>query len=219
MKALGLVLALLALPAHAELVEVDLNAPGDALVTRDTDSGLDWLEVEGVTTGLSYEDIQAGAGGWLAAGWRYATQAEVCHLFTAHADLPCNSGESPRNTAPTDAYDILDRLGVTETVIITWPVQYLRLQAIYEDGTGGVAAGFALLEVGQTLPPGFFWSTETFAVADQFPYGTWGSFLVRATPPQVPVLPPVGVAAVIALLLLKTRLGGGDRSHNRRRAA
>jgi hypothetical protein len=199
-------IAWLALPARAELVEVDLNAPGDALVTRDTDTGLDWLEVAGVTTGLYYEDIQGGAGGWLAAGWRYATLAEVCHLFTVHANLPCNQGQGPANTAPTGAYDVLDRLGVTETASGPGPVQYFRLQAIYEDGTGGPDAGFAFLEVGQTFPPGFLWSTETFALPDFVPYPNFGSFLVRPTPPEVPALPPAGVATLVALLGLAARM-------------
>ncbi|HVP13991.1 MAG TPA: hypothetical protein VMS88_00525, partial [Terriglobales bacterium] len=57
--------------AHADLVAADLFSAGDGLVTRDTDSGLDWLDLPGLTTNLSYDAIQGGAGGWIAGGWRY----------------------------------------------------------------------------------------------------------------------------------------------------
>ncbi len=49
---------------------------------RDTDSGLDWLDVTS-TLGLSYDDIVGGAGGWVTAGWRHATSEELCVLWNA----------------------------------------------------------------------------------------------------------------------------------------
>ena len=39
----------LASPARAALLEVDLFAPGDALLSRDTVSGFDWLDVTATT--------------------------------------------------------------------------------------------------------------------------------------------------------------------------
>ena len=76
-----------ALPAHATLVNVDLNNPGDARITRDTETNLGWLDVP-LTDGMSYEEIMDGAGGWIPGGWRYATTAEVCALFSLYALAP-----------------------------------------------------------------------------------------------------------------------------------
>lgn len=75
-----------ATPARAVLLELDLFAPGDALVTRDTASGLDWLELT-LTTSASFEDVAAGAGGWTSAGWRHATAAELCGLVEGDGTL------------------------------------------------------------------------------------------------------------------------------------
>jgi hypothetical protein len=46
-RVLGLLLglALVPLPALAELSEADLLSSGDRLLTRDSDSGLEWLDV------------------------------------------------------------------------------------------------------------------------------------------------------------------------------
>ena len=67
-------------PALAVLQETDLAEPGDHLVTHDTATGLDWLDVP-QTAGLSYDDIRGGAGGWIQSGWRSATEDEICRLF------------------------------------------------------------------------------------------------------------------------------------------
>ena len=75
------VLALLSDGASADLIEVDLLSPGDALVTRDTATGLDWLDLT-LTTDLSVSAIFEGAGGWLASGWRYPIGYELPHFWT-----------------------------------------------------------------------------------------------------------------------------------------
>src|SRR5262245_48105146 len=65
--------------ARANFIPLDLFGPGDALITRDTELGLDWLDVY-ATRNTSADQIRAGAGGWVADGWRHATTAEVCSL-------------------------------------------------------------------------------------------------------------------------------------------
>ena len=111
-------------PAWATFIEIDLNAPGDALITRDTASGLDWLDVTEVA-GLSYNDLLSGAGGWLDAGWRWATTGEVCGLLTGlgAAPSPCPGG---RRNEPGNAAELaLALLGYTDT---------------WGDGPGGVGS-------------------------------------------------------------------------------
>lgn len=69
-------------PTAATLIEVDLDgnplAGGPAV--RDTDTDLIWLDPT-QTDGLSYDEVEAGAGGWTALGFRHATLDEVC-LFS-----------------------------------------------------------------------------------------------------------------------------------------
>jgi hypothetical protein len=49
-------------------------------ITRDTDTGLDWLDVS-ATANLSYNQVVASAL-VQSEGWRYATEAEVCVWFS-----------------------------------------------------------------------------------------------------------------------------------------
>lgn len=67
--------------AYASLVEVDLNSPGDALLTYNTTTGLYWLDLTS-TANLSYNDVINGVGNtWIAEGWRIAIEDEVNDLF------------------------------------------------------------------------------------------------------------------------------------------
>jgi hypothetical protein len=51
------------------------------LLTRDTATRLDWLDVD-LTAGISYDAIQGGAGGYISQGWRYASGNEIDALAT-----------------------------------------------------------------------------------------------------------------------------------------
>ena len=85
---LGFFLAFVVSPsAWGEVTSRDLLATGDGLVTHDSETGLDWLDLT-ETTSLSWDDIYAGAGGWVTDGWRHATTAEVCELLQHAGFLP-----------------------------------------------------------------------------------------------------------------------------------
>jgi hypothetical protein len=86
-RLLALLLCWIPGSAAALVLAVDLSQPGDGLVTRDTDSGLEWLDLT-LTTNLSWNEVEAGAGGWLAAGWRRATGQEVCGLMGSFGFAP-----------------------------------------------------------------------------------------------------------------------------------
>jgi hypothetical protein len=58
------------------LSNVDLRSPGDCLLTRDRQTGLEWLNIT-QTTRQSYDSITAGFGGYINQGFRIATRAEV----------------------------------------------------------------------------------------------------------------------------------------------
>lgn len=102
----------LASPAVGAIFEADLYVGGDALITRDTELGLDWLDVTS-TTGLGGAPaVLAGAGGWVDEGWRLANEAELCSFLSrasGHA-LTC-----PGQTYEPGSFGqpVLDLLGVT----------------------------------------------------------------------------------------------------------
>lgn len=82
----------LASTANAALLSVD-SSFGPNTITRDTPSGLDWLDLT-QSTNRSYDDVttQFGKGGDYV-GFRHATVAEVIELWN-HAGIP-NSFATP----------------------------------------------------------------------------------------------------------------------------
>jgi hypothetical protein len=77
------------------LVQKDLvPGRGDQLLTLDTATGLEWLNLT-VTANHSYLDVLAGFGGFLGVfGFRYATSTEVGTLYI-HAGIGKLSGPHP----------------------------------------------------------------------------------------------------------------------------
>ena len=76
--------------ANAALNSIDLvPGTGDGLITRDTASGLDWLD-HTRTLGLSFNDVSSrlGVGGEFQ-GFHFATLSEVNTLYT-NAGLPAD---------------------------------------------------------------------------------------------------------------------------------
>jgi len=68
---------------HAALISSDWKAANDNLVTIDTNSGLEWLDLT-VTRDRTPHDISNKFGvGQEFEGWRYATTAEVASLWNA----------------------------------------------------------------------------------------------------------------------------------------
>lgn len=80
-KLLALTCLTLPLNVSAAIVSLDSSFGADT-ITRDTETGLDWLDVT-VTAGLSFNAVSAefGAGGDYE-GYRYATTAELDQLIT-----------------------------------------------------------------------------------------------------------------------------------------
>jgi hypothetical protein len=70
------VISMASISANAELISIDLNVEGDNLVTLDTQTGLEWLDIS-LTNGRRHYDIQGGA-----YGFRIPTNEEVDAFFT-----------------------------------------------------------------------------------------------------------------------------------------
>jgi len=94
---------------NAALVNTDLvSGSGDGLVTRDTDSGLDWLDVP-LTTNQTFDQVRTGS--YYQQGFRHATADELRTLFM-HAGIP-DDGYDISVTHPTEAQAIMTLLGMT----------------------------------------------------------------------------------------------------------
>lgn len=129
--ALLLIAAALAIGGQvkAAILEADHPTFGVGSLTRDTSSGLDWLDLT-LSTNRSYADVasQFGAGGDFE-GFRHATLGEVLGLWDA-AGITADTGPSAALFAPVDALQGL--------VGVTWP-DLLRSYGI--SGTEGGSAG------------------------------------------------------------------------------
>ncbi len=180
--------------AQAELLEVDLNTPGDALVTRDTDTGLDWLDLT-ESTFLSFDQVEADVGGFISDGWRHATGAEVCALF---APVDGEPSPCPGNSVFVPCcllQGLINVLGIT--------FQFPETDAsygLYDDGDpsgpGGVGFAEAIYNFGN-----FSAAVHDDQRASSLASSTEGNFLVRPSAVALPI-GPYSRAALLLLLAL-----------------
>ncbi|MBF0225021.1 MAG: Ig-like domain-containing protein [Desulfobacterales bacterium] len=97
--------------SNAALSEKDLLTEGDGLITLDSDTGLEWLDLT-ATDGISYGTIIAGYKGYLTShGFRYATIDEVKILYTNAGIL--HVGTWSEEEVPA-AYLLQNLMGVTQ---------------------------------------------------------------------------------------------------------
>lgn len=199
--------------ASAVLLEVDLFEAGDALVTRDTETSLDWLDLYATALAedqLPFPTVNWGqlvfrsydwivASGWYQEGWRHATAAEICHLFASHALAP--------DPCPGDA--------ISEESVVTHQLTSLLGWSYWSAGYGSYRTGIegqfggppepetgrisiahlGLLE--QQYPSLTDWSFARVSEgieADK----TYGHFLVRPVPEPSTALLLAGGLAVLA---------------------
>ena len=73
------------------LIELDFKDPGDNLLTRDLNSGLEWLDVT-ATLLMSHDAVTGGAGGFADEGFRYATAGEMEQELLAAASQKDSAG-------------------------------------------------------------------------------------------------------------------------------
>lgn len=198
---------LLATSAHSALVVRDLVVgSGDSLVTFDTTTGLEWLDTA-ITDGRSFKEIQAGWGGWTtAAGFRYATIAEVRELISSAGLVPNSSYDT--YTDQSDAIYFKRAVALTLLLGPTFIYEdegspYRRRSVIgfvadnysssSADENYGRYADIGYYELGWTSRAWAFDGSSTQAYRDS-QSGELGSFLVREVSRDIPE--PTGLALI-----------------------
>ena len=96
-------IAVVSLNANAVIMNADWKTPGDNLITQDTGSGLEWLDLT-VTADFSYDYVSNQLGvGQEFEGWRYATAEEVTGFWDAFGgDSNYYNGLSTQNNGLFD---------------------------------------------------------------------------------------------------------------------
>lgn len=179
--------------ANASLISADYASGGDGLLTVDTATGLEWLDLT-ATNLQSVNSILGGYGGYIQNGFRYATDAEVLALLTqagiTHFDGVLRVQDWPGTQLFQDLFGITNYIspndpyyswGMTEP---DFGYQAAHLVFVATKPFGYAGGGARFESYGQP-----------FAVTD-----TVGSFLVRGvTPipePESWVLMASGLAAL-----------------------
>ena len=201
-------LVLVTFDVSATLISVDYKYAGDNYITRDTGTGLDWLDLTWTRNRTySYVTSQLGADG-LYSDWRVANSTETDKLFT-NLGMPLGSSDvsgytpelinfislfgnlNPSSYSPYRSYGYIDQT-FASTDISGAPTQVQMYVGVRGDSSPVKTSYF-------THNPGNSGATQPYASA-------WlGTFLVRDTPAVVPV--PASFWLLCSGLVCLIRLG------------
>lgn len=188
--------------AHASLVEQDLLVAGDGLVTLDTATGLEWLDLT-ATQGLSVDKVLAGSGGWVDRGFEYAGFSQIGRLlhdagFSPSIDdfyyLRSNSLVSDFPSAIAFVNDFGSTLGSAQSIGFIAP-----FNCDYHD-QATTCTDYVRIAASRSQDAGFVGADDgTFVTRAGQPYV--GSFLIRAVPEpatSATLLAGLGLLAALA---------------------
>ena len=142
---------------NASVLSIDWQTADDNLITRDTSSGLEWLDLT-VTRSLSFDTVSSRIAtvGDELYGWRYASSSQLDTLLwnwgliiSSDHPIPYRDGISygapDLNQSLTD--DVINTLGDTRNLDL------IENRIFYEDVEAYSAYGF----LGEQLRPGEIW--------------------------------------------------------------
>ena len=166
----------------ADLISIDWKIVGDNLITRDTVSGLDWLDLT-ETNNMSYGQVseQIGTGGQFA-GYRYATNSEVVALWA-------NFGVNLDAGTPTYVSSYVDP-GIEIAAVLLGNIVNEDSDT-YPFGVIGLTANSPYLGAHLRLGAynnsrSSFYDNGGFAQSDAIALGHTGSYLVKKKPCSSP---------------------------------
>lgn len=176
--------AIFSSPVNATLIETDYQAAGDKLLTQDSVTNLQWLDLTS-TLSISYSDMlnQLGPGG-LYEGFRYATVNDIDTL-QVDAGLFPGLSTSSYSVHISNAIDLMNMVGITVPAGSTSAYFTYGITSTPFDPTTStndrIVRGFEITSGGA------FVKTLQGVINDgQSSYQT-GSWLVRETPSPVPI--------------------------------
>ena len=210
-------LLLISSQANAALLERDLFTAGDGLLTYDSDTGFEWLDIT-ATVGLSYSEALASQY-VTSMSFRFANQEELAQLYDDAGGsgdylIPRNSNGDFNGVPVTEHYNsamlLISLLGCTSYIVgqacdyddQDWHIGYYGAQVV--GGTQSAAAVNAFNNSPTYGNAGAIW----LDAAESIPNRTtadFGSYLVRVSPVPIPATVWLFGTAMIGLLRFSKR--------------
>ncbi len=171
-----LVMLLVCNAAGASLVEVDLYSSGDSLLTKDTDTGLYWLDLT-ETTNISYNDmVEELRPGGLFDGYRYANTADIEQLQLS-AGLSTGLYSSFHDMQKIQ--ELMGKVGITDVSAGAVFSSGLTSDPFSPSiGLDRITRGFSITQVA---------STRQGVIGDDDAFSWAGSWLTKSTLTPVPL--------------------------------
>jgi len=175
--------------SEAVVVSVDWQTAGDALITRDTVTETDWLDLT-ETNGLSRDEIlpMLEVGGALQ-GWRYATANEVVTLFANFSiDISASGTDFIGNYLDPGAEPATGFLGniVQEDLGPDWPYGVIGVTSSPHTDGGYQRLGIST-EIFNEVWYTYYDLADLYSATTDESGVFMGHYLVQASPVPVPV--------------------------------
>lgn len=186
---LAAVFLFFSISVNASILSMDWHDAGDNLITHDTVSGLNWLDIT-VTNGLSYNDVNAQLENGDFAGFRYATGSEVIALW-ANFGVDLSLATGVYNSFEFGGLDP----GISEAASFIGNLPFedhlYYVKALYDQGDWDPWVAGASYTNG--------WNNSSYTLVDDnkldknISYANLGSYLVEGaiTSPLPPIIPPI----------------------------
>ncbi len=143
---------------NAALVGLDLRAEGDGLVTLDTVTNLEWLDLS-ATSNLYYPYVKLyDQGGWQAAGWKIATKNEVQDFLYGNTGLQEGVWGSGVHQSSL-LKNLMELIGIMHVSNPVGDTYFWRNYVAFDDGTdnGWVGRLFMQVTFEGTIPTNAIW--------------------------------------------------------------
>jgi len=206
---------------QAALIEIDLYSSGDALLTRDTRTGLEWLDIS-QTVGMSYGEVLTS--NYVSnMSFRYANQQELISLYdnaggSGDYFIPRSSNGNYNGVPVAENYNaamvLLNLMGCTSYIVgqeCDYNDQDWHIGMYGSQVTDGVQLASTVTAY-NNLPPygnaGAIWLDHSEASPERIT-DDYGSYLVRTSPVPIPATAWLFTSGLISLIGFSKRKKSG----------